>query len=38
MVVLRGQHAKIFLEVTIVHAHQDMRETGKIKEQDALKN
>jgi hypothetical protein len=43
MTVLRGQYAKIFLEDTIVHARQDMREMGKremgkIQEQDAVKN
>lgn len=39
MTVLREQHAKIFhQEAIIVNARQDMRETGKIMEQDAVSN
>jgi hypothetical protein len=35
--VLRRHHVTIFLEATIVYARQDMRETGKEMEQDAVK-
>jgi len=38
MIVLRRQRARIFLGATIVYAQKDMRETGKITEQDAVQN
>lgn len=38
MIVLKVQHAKIFLVATLVNVRQDMRETRKIMEQDAVKN
>jgi hypothetical protein len=38
MSVLRGRDASMLLEATIVYAQQDMTETGKIKEQDAVQN
>lgn len=38
MTVLRGQHASIFLEATIVYVRQEMTETGHGMEQDAVGN
>lgn len=37
-IVLMGQHASTFLEAITVYARKDMKETGKVMEQDAVQN